>query len=422
MRRVISSLRLLGPRSYAPGPLEPSADSELDPRDIGDFLDALYIAIEKMRAFGLKDHHFGGKIRLETRKKGEKANGRYFPKKDESVLYHPPLHGPPDWPWTIVHELMHRVWSKHIPKESQELWNLFCDSTGKEINGQEAEALTKAVQNKPERVSLWLFFKKAYGGNLELFQHWLKTRRLSDSFPSQYASAEPSEAFAEVAANMILGRGHTGREINRTGSMPRKIFLNVINPLRRREGSIFEDVQLEQMDENFLQLQVDFGYLRVMIPRWVAKNIRPDELLKLEHRPHATVYYGADKRDLPQIEKIVEDYGRPIRLMIGSFNVFEHDDKDVLYLEMIGPALKELHDKIAELPHSRPPTHPEYKPHLTVAYLEKGAGRRYVGSTPFRNVISARGITVIDSNGIEKTIRSVPNPALEREPLLMAGR
>lgn len=183
---------------------------------------------------------------------------------------------------------------------------------------------------------------------------------------------------------------------------------------------MFENDLMEQ-DENFLQTQVDFGYLRVTLPRWIRKNVSEDDILRLEHRPHATVYYGADRRDMGKIAEIVKNYGRPIRLSLGALNVFEHEDQDVLYIELVGAGLVRLHNEIAKLPFSRPQTHSRYVPHLTLAYLKKGAGRKFIGQTPFKMVISARGLTVIDANGSEQTIRAIPDEALEREPLLLAN-
>jgi len=425
MDRIASTFKLLSLGMTEPGPLQPSSDGDVPDEAKTDFVNAIYIAVEKIRAFGLADADYAGPIKLVKRKEGEKANGRYFPKSDRSVIFYPPARGAPDYVWTIVHEVLHRVWVKLLGDDAKQVWGLLCHATGKQFDASAAKALALVVKKKPDKSSLWFYFKKHFGDDLGEFEEWLKTRRVSDSFPSQYASAEPAEAFSEVAANMILGRGHAGKELKGSGSMIRKVFLSLIGPLRNKDevGKVFEDLMLESAmpdkDDFFLQTQVDFGYLRVTIPRWVAKHIPDAAILKLEHRPHVTVYYGADKRDLPQIQQIIEDYGRPIRAMLGEFDVFEHEDKDVLYIKVIGDSLRELHDKIAKLSHSRPPTFPNYTPHLTVAYLKKGAARKYVGTTPFRMVISARGLTLIDARGVEQTMRAIP--LIVREPLLLAG-
>lgn len=423
MDRVISAFRLLMPRKHRPGPFRPGSDGVVPSDEVGSFLNAIYIATEKLRAFGLSDEDFGGEIEIVQRKEGEKANGRYLPKKDKIIVFNPPVRGAPDFPWTIVHEAMHRIWVKCLDEGTRAVWEAFCQSTGKPFDPDAADALAKMVKRRPDKSNLWFYFKKHFGDDLGLFKLWLKTRKVSDSFPSQYASADPAEAFAEVGANIVFGRGHAGREIKRSGSMVRKLFLCLVDPARHKNsaGRIFEDVALQRefQDETFLQTQVDFGYLRVQIPRWIEKNLRPEEILKVEHRPHATVYYGADKRDISNIVNIVKGYGRPIRVSMGALNVFEHEDRDVLYVELVGDSLVQLHNAISKLTHSRPQTHENYIPHMTIAYLKKGAGKRFIGQTPFKMVISARGLTTIDAYGIEQTIKAVDEVALEREPLLL---
>lgn len=424
MHRSTSPFRLL---PVPAGPLKPKFDEDVPVEDIGEFLSAIKIATDKLREFGFSDGDFSGEVRITQRKDGEKANGRYTPKSDKIRIFNPPDRGPPDFLWTVVHEVLHRIWVKHIDDDAKVVWAALCKATGKPFDPYAAEALAKTVQRHPDKSSLWFYFKKHFGDDLGLFRMWLKTLRPSDSFPSNYANSDPAEAFSEVAANVILGRGHSGREMNRSGSMVRKLFLAMVGHLRNKDSmaKCFEDLVEQAMpdkDENFMQTQVDFGYLRITLPRWIQKNISPDDILKIEHRPHATVYYGADKRDTDKIVQVVQDYGRPIRVSLGALNIFEHPERDVLYIELVGDSLIELHNQIGKLPFSRPQTYPQYIPHLTLAYLKKGAGRRFIGQTPFKRVISARGLTLVDASGIEKIIRAQPDEAFDREPILLAGR
>jgi hypothetical protein len=425
MYRIISAFRLLMPRLHLRGPLHPSSDGSVPPEAVGDFLNAMYVAVEALRKFGFSDDDFGGDIEIVHRKGDEKANGQYLPKEDKIRLFYPTKRGIPDYPWVIIHEVIHRIWVKHLDDDDRELWSLLCESAGKEIDISAANAMARAVKKKPEKSSLWFYFTKHFGNDIESFKQWLTTRKVSYTFPSGYASADPSEAFSEVAANVILGRGHTGRKMRGSGSMVRKVFLCLVDKLRHRngaEGRIFEDVisEYHHQDENFLQTQVDFGYLRAKIPQWVNKNIPSDNIIKLEHRPHVTIYYGADIRDFSKIEEIVENYGRPIRGMLGELGVFEQPEQDVLYIKLIGDSFNKLHNKIALLPNSRPISR-NYIPHLTIAYLKKGKGNKYIGINPFRMVISARALTIIRADGIEQNIRAVSDPSIQRGPLLLAG-
>jgi 2'-5' RNA ligase len=423
MYRIISALRLLPPADRELGPLLPTADPDVSPRAIGDFLNATYVAVEKIRQFGLADKDFGGKLKIVGRKPGEMANGRYLPKQDLSLLFYPQVRGAPDWVWTIVHEVMHRIWVKHLDKDARDVWEILFDVVGKPIDASAADAIVRKAQKHPDRSNLWFYFNKQFGDDPKKFKQWLMTRRVSDSFPSDYSSADPAEAFSEVATEVILGRARVGKTMRRSGSMVRKVFLSLVGPLRNKP--IEESLQLEyamlDKDANFLQLQVDFYRFRWQLNEWAEKALLKKDILKLEMRPHVTLYYGADKRDLTRIREIVASYDRPIRMSVGALNIFEHEVQDVLYFEMVGDAMLELHKEIEKLPHTRLPTHPHYTPHLTVAYLKKGSGRRYIGTSPIRRVLSSPRVTVIDSSGIEQSFSTVAADLFVREPLLLAG-
>lgn len=421
MRRVISSFRLLPFTRRELGPLTPSADPDVPAEAVGDFLDAIYISVEKMRAFGLSDKDIAGPIKVVAREPSERANGRYFPKEDRSVIFHPPVRGAPDWPWTIIHEVSHRIWNKVLPEESRKVWELISNSIGKPIDAHSAEMLTKMVQNRPDNYNLWFFFQKHFGKDLNLFRDWLQTRRMSNAFPTDYSNADPAESFAEVAADVILGRGHAGRQMRRTGPIVRKVFLSLVEPyLDRPYLPIDEALLAEQQDDQFLQLQVDFPGMRDRISAWIAENIRPSDILKTPRTPHVTLLFGADKRDMAQIQQVIADHGRPIRLSLGALNVFEHETFDVLYIEMVGDSMPSLRHRLMKLPNRRNQEH-DYRPHMTVAYLKKGAGQKFIGTFPLRGVIMSFGVTAIDSTGIESTIPTSANAALSREPLLLAG-
>lgn len=423
MRRVISAFRLLPWTKSDPGPLVPTSGAGVPAEAIGDFLDAIYIAVEKMRDFGLRDKDIAGPIKVEAREPSERANGRYFPKDDRSVIFHPPVRGAPDWPWTIIHEVAHRVWHRVLPEESRKVWETVANSIGKPIDAHSAEMLAKMVQNKPDNYNLWFFFKKHFGKDLNLFKDWLQTRRMSDSFPSDYANADPAESFAEVAADVILGRGHAGRKMRRSSSIVRKVFLSLVEPYLDRPYlplPIDESVLVEQQDESFLQLQVDFPVARDRIAAWVSQNLKSTDIIKLPRSPHVTLMFGADKRDIAEIQRIAADYGRPIRMSMGALNVFEHEDQDVLYIEMVGDALPDMRGELLRLPNRRAQNH-SYIPHMTVAYLRKGTASKFIGTFPFRGVVMSFGLTAIDSSGIETTIPTSGNDALMREPLLLAG-
>lgn len=419
MKRVISAFRLLQPRLHKLGPLRISADADTPAEGIGDFLDAIYIAVEKLRAFGIPDECFAGPIRVVARKEGEMANGRYFPKDDSSVIFYPQVRGPSDWVWTIIHELAHRVWHKFLPKQSKDLWRQFSDNIGKPISADAAASITRLVSKHPDRFNLWFFFNKHFGNDLGMFQAWLQTKRISSELPSEYSNADPIESFAEVVADTVLCRGRTGMPMKRSGPTMKMLLLGLIAPLRAPQ--MFEEWLTEQQDESFLQSQVDLPDLTAAIDEWVQSNLADAVIERAERRPHVTLVYGLDKRDKAAIDQTALDYGRPIRLSLGALNFFDAPDHDVLYIEIVSEGLLQLRRSLMSLPNVRPQTHDEYIPHLTVAYLKKGAAAKFRGNTPFHKVISRPGFTLVDAAGIETFVPTIAERGAESPVILAAS-
>ena len=415
MDRVVAAYRLL-PRAPRPvGPFEPSADADLYADDVGRFLDACHVVAEKLREFGFEDKDFGGKIRLTARDDGELANGRYMPASDRIFIFHPPVRSVPDLPWTITHEVGHRIWKKVLGSADRELWELLAQTVGEEIPKSAADALARMAIERPSKFPLWFFFQKRFGNNPAAFSDWLCTKSYSKEFPTDYSAADPAEAFADSFAEMVLGRGHAGAGLRRTGAFIKKSLAGILDPYRGRP--FFEDLLLEQQDELFLQSQVDLPELEEHISRWIQKSLAGAEVVKLPRRPHVTLVNGLDKSDAEQIRQVGSSFGRAIRVLPGMLNYFDAPSYDVLYLEVISPSLQELRRDLLRLPSTRPQAHSVYTPHITVAYLKKGSARRFVGNTPIRMIVTRPGFSLIDAAGTETF---VPTASTD-EPLLLAN-
>jgi 2'-5' RNA ligase len=198
----------------------------------------------------------------------------------------------------------------------------------------------------------------------------------------------------------------------------KRLMLSLVGPLRMRP--VFEDWLIEQQDENFLQCQLDLPFLTDRLSKWTSSNLSDASVERLGRRPHVTIVYGLDKRDSARIQEIAQDYGRPIRASLGAFNFFDAPDHDVLYIEIISEGLMQLHRDLKALPHTRPSSHPNYTPHLTVAYLKKGVASKFKGTTPFHSVVSRNGISLIDAAGVE-TFVPTSAQGQEASPILLAA-
>jgi len=124
---------------------------------------------------------------------------------------------------------------------------------------------------------------------------------------------------------------------------------------------------------------------------WNQLNI-PDDVLHTdpdggkgrEREPHVTVKYGLLSPDIPEELRQICKETPPFPVFLGTVSLFTTNPEfDVVKIDVESPWLRKLNQQISDtLPHED--THPEYKPHLTLAYVEKGACDHLVGDDPFK--------------------------------------
>lgn len=99
-----------------------------------------------------------------------------------------------------------------------------------------------------------------------------------------------------------------------------------------------------------------------------------------EDKPHITVIYGLHHDEILDesvIYNIIKEMPE-LKVSVKEIGVFENDDKpfDVVKFD-INPtkALLKYRDEFLELPNTQ--TFPEYNPHMTIAYVQKGKGKKH---------------------------------------------
>ncbi len=96
-----------------------------------------------------------------------------------------------------------------------------------------------------------------------------------------------------------------------------------------------------------------------------------------ETEPHVTALYGLHENDPDAVRSIIEDHS-PFEISLGSTSYFPSSgDGDVIKVDIVGRGLHELHKKLQRLPHTD--THPDYHPHVTLAYVKSGLGHTLSG-------------------------------------------
>lgn len=131
----------------------------------------------------------------------------------------------------------------------------------------------------------------------------------------------------------------------------------------------------------------DFASTQIELPselaadvRSIGQAIKPEDLVRLEHVPHITLKYGLHTND-PQPVRAILAAEPSIDVKFGRTEVFSAGDNggdsDVLVVKVFSPDLRRINARIKRmLPHTE--THPQYHPHVTVAYVRKGRGQKYV--------------------------------------------
>ena len=131
-----------------------------------------------------------------------------------------------------------------------------------------------------------------------------------------------------------------------------------------------------------------FSSTQVNLPEALAKVARawsakiPEKSLAEDGREaesHVTLKYGLHDTDpAGTIEALKGE--SPVQVRFGAISIFQGktaDDPDVLKVDVTSPDLHRLNGKVSALPHTD--TFPKYSPHLTLAYVKRGMGDKYVG-------------------------------------------
>ncbi len=143
--------------------------------------------------------------------------------------------------------------------------------------------------------------------------------------------------------------------------------------------------------------------------RQMAGMIHEDDRLTVESEPHVTVRYGLLDNNPEAILPVLSGRG-PVVAKLGKTACFENESEDVVYLEVESEGLHELNRLIAAVcPHKE--THPQYIPHVTLAYVKPGTGRFYIGWDDLAGqVVTFDTLTFSPAEGPQQPVRLVAPP------------
>lgn len=100
-----------------------------------------------------------------------------------------------------------------------------------------------------------------------------------------------------------------------------------------------------------------------------------DRSFGLENKPHCTLLYGLHNEVTTEdIKKILDKYTFST-VKAKNVSLFQNPDYDVLKFDVEGNNLHKVNSDLQQYPFTT--NFPDYHPHLTIAYLKPGTGKKY---------------------------------------------
>lgn len=147
-------------------------------------------------------------------------------------------------------------------------------------------------------------------------------------------------------------------------------------------------------DLNLAPPEFDYSIIQAIYPGEVTGDIldfvhqyiedkdvyKDEDIPGKENKPHITILYGI-KEQKPNIEKITQVLqNHPAMATVDwvGLGKFEAATHDVLFIAIESDEAAELFRDFNQLYPDNANSHPNYKPHTTLAYLQKGMADKYI--------------------------------------------
>ena len=95
-----------------------------------------------------------------------------------------------------------------------------------------------------------------------------------------------------------------------------------------------------------------------------------------EKTPHITIKYGLTELYNEDSMKRFLHKVTPFPIQVRGLSIFECEKYDVVKFDIEGKELRQLNEMFSKLPNQN--EHPDYHPHMTLAYVQKGYGNKFI--------------------------------------------
>ena len=229
----------------------------------------------------------------------------------------------------------------------------------------------------------------------------------SNKFQSQIQSLKNSIARDGIQSNLILSIGKNGVTLltqgnhriqlcKQLGITQVPVMLNFANRVIKQSlSNNWYKISMQQekiasgSDRKHSSgcLMANFNISKQQWKQVIGKINKKDlytsqEGYGLEQNPHVTVLYGFDDDKL-DIKKLQKDCKQKLKnsgkISISKVSLFEGGQKpyDVVKFQISGQRMPQLHDYFKQN-YENQQTYPQYKPHMTIAYVKTGQGAKYI--------------------------------------------
>lgn len=135
----------------------------------------------------------------------------------------------------------------------------------------------------------------------------------------------------------------------------------------------------EECDYNCFMLETPFKNWENVIEKIDDEDVYDNEKGEFgkEEEPHITILYGLHSEvPFKNIKEITDKFDKDeVTFEVKGVDYFDSPDYDVLKLNIESEDLNKLNSEACNHPYTN--EYNEYNPHMTIAYLKKGRGKKY---------------------------------------------
>ncbi len=217
-----------------------------------------------------------------------------------------------------------------------------------------------------------------------------------------------------VNGNDLMAMGYKGKQVgDALKSMLLKVYSGKVKNEKQEllsslQSNINEDVEKKPLEK------VEYGALMLFldVPVWnkITSVIKKEDVFDkpgfgIENEPHLTVLYGF--HDEVTADEVFDLYKKtvdlkPIEIRIKGISIFKNPDFDVVKFDVDSKTLTELNGVMRKLPNTT--KFPDYHAHITLAYVNKGEGDKYVKPFEKERVIIGNKLVFSTKDGDKKTL------------------